>query len=100
MLICGGNDKKLSVEPLKKAILKYCKAVVLIPGTGTDNLLNSKIKTETVITKNLKEAVAHSLSLARRGDTVLFSPAFSSFSQWNNEYERNDEFVKIIKKLK
>lgn len=100
VLICGGNDKKLSVEPLKKAILKYCKAVVLIPGTGTDNLLNSKIKTETVITKNLKEAVAHSLSLARRGDTVLFSPAFSSFSQWNNEYERNDEFVKIIKKLK
>ena len=33
-------------------------------------------------------------------DRVLFSPAFASFGMFNNEYERNDLFMKIIKKLK
>jgi UDP-N-acetylmuramoylalanine--D-glutamate ligase len=37
---------------------------------------------------------------AKKGDIVLFSPAFASFGMFQNEYERNDQFVKIIKSLK
>lgn len=101
VLICGGNDKKLDVDPLVKAINKYCKKVVTIPGTGTDKLVSSsKFLVTSSHTKNLKEAFGVAVKSTKKGDIILFSPAFSSFSQYNNEYERNDEFIKLVKKLK
>ena len=39
------------------------------------------------------------LGLASRGDTILFSPAFASFGMFENEYDRGDQFIKIVKKL-
>lgn len=101
ILICGGSDKGLPLDDFVKSINKYCKVVVLTPGTGTEKLIKNyefKIKNETA--KNLKEAVEKSLSFTKRGDIILFSPAFASFGMYNNEYERNDEFMRIIKKLK
>ena len=101
VLICGGADKGLNLDNFVKAINKYCKAVVMIPGTGTERLINNyelKIKNETG--RDLKDIVKTALGLASRGDIILFSPAFASFGMFNNEYERNDLFMKIIKKLK
>ncbi len=95
ILICGGNDKNLKLGELEKTINAYCRKVVCIPGTGTD-----KLKIESKKVKNLKEAVKIAIALAKRGDTLLFSPAFSSFSQYNNEYERGDQFMKIVRNLK
>lgn len=100
VLICGGNDKNIPVTDFVKAINKYCKFVVTIPGTGTDKLLSQKLKVESIKTENLKQAFATATSSVKKGDIILFSPAFSSFSQYNNEYERNDEFVKLVKKFK
>ncbi len=100
ILICGGNDKNLDLKEFVKVINKYCKSVVLIPGTGTEKLTSYKLKVESYKVKTLKEAVTKAIGQAKKGDIILFSPAFSSFSQWNNEYERNDEFMKIVKVLK
>jgi UDP-N-acetylmuramoylalanine--D-glutamate ligase len=107
ILICGGSDKGLQLDNFVKAINKYCKALVLIPGSGTDKLItNYKLLITYEVTKNLKDAVRSALGKASRGlpaqagDTILFSPAFASFGMFNNEYERNDLFVKIIKSLK
>jgi len=100
VLICGGSDKKLPLDNFVKVVNKYCKAVVLIPGTGTEKLASFKLKVESYKVESLNEAIKKSLSLASRGDTILFSPAFASFGMFNNEYERNDLFMKIIKKLK
>lgn len=101
ILICGGNDKNIPVTDFVKAINKYCKLVVTIPGTGTEKLVSSsKVLVESVNTKNLKDAFKLATASAKKGDIILFSPAFSSFSQYNNEYERNDEFVKLVKKFK
>ena len=101
ILICGGADKKLPLDNFVKVINKYCKAAVFIPGTGTSKLLkNYKIKIPNKIGENLKEAVKNAQGFALRGDIVLFSPAFASFGMFNNEYERNDLFMKIIKGLK
>jgi UDP-N-acetylmuramoylalanine--D-glutamate ligase len=94
ILIAGGADKGLDIAPLKKAINKYCKNVVLLSGTGTDKL------TTGLKVKDLKDAVAKSLTQAKKGDIVLFSPAFASFGMFTNEYDRNDQFMKIVKKLK
>ncbi len=100
ILICGGNDKGLDLKIFTKVIDKYCKLVVTIPGTGTDRLFDIKFKSHIMGTKNLKEAVKVARGEAKSGDILLFSPAFSSFSQYNNEYERGDEFIKIIKTWK
>ncbi|MEK7459624.1 MAG: UDP-N-acetylmuramoyl-L-alanine--D-glutamate ligase [Patescibacteria group bacterium] len=100
ILICGGSDKKLPLDNLVKIVNKYCKAVIMIPGTGTDKLIkNYEFQITNKKTENLKEAVEKSLGLASVGDIILFSPAFASFGMFQNEYERNDLFISIIKKL-
>jgi len=100
VLICGGSDKGLSLDNLVKVINKYCKAVIFIPGTGTDRLLSSKQKVASSKVNTLKDAIQKGLESTNKGDIILFSPAFASFGMFNNEYERNDLFVKIVKKLK
>lgn len=97
VLICGGNDKGLELKTFSKVLDKYCKLVVTIPGTGTERLFDTKFKSHIMGTKNLKEAIKVAIGEARSGDILLFSPAFSSFSQYKNEYERGDEFIKLIK---
>jgi len=101
ILISGGADKKLPLGDFIKTVNKNCKVMITIPGTGTDRLLKDyKINVEKKVCKDLKDAVKTALGLASHGDIILFSPAFASFGVYNNEYERNDEFVKIIKGLK
>lgn len=98
VLICGGADKKLPLDNFIEAVNEQCKVVVTIPGTGTDRLNNLKVEVKN--TSNLKEAVIEAIKQSKKGDIILFSPAFASFGTFNNEYERNDLFMKIIKGLK
>lgn len=101
VLICGGASKHLPLDDFVKTVNKYCKAVVMIPGTGTDDLINNyELKVKNKLGKDLKEIVKIAIAQAKRGDIILFSPAFASFGMFNNEYERNDLFIKIIKGLK
>jgi len=108
ILILGGADKTLDMSELVCEIPKYCKKVILLAGTGTDKLgiLNNeygmwnKTNIQKILVSNLKEAVKHALDQAKRGDTVLFSPAFASFGMFKNEFDRGEQFTKIIKKLK
>ncbi len=53
-----------------------------------------------MIALNLKDAIKNAQKGTKKGDTILFSPAFASFGMFTNEYDRNDQFMKIIKKLK
>ncbi|KKP60398.1 MAG: UDP-N-acetylmuramoylalanine-D-glutamate ligase [Candidatus Nomurabacteria bacterium GW2011_GWF2_35_66] len=101
VLICGGADKGLNLDNFTKAVNKYCKAAVMIPGTGTERLItNYQLLITNEVGRDLKDIVKTVLGKASRGDIILFSPAFASFGMFNNEYERNDLFMKIIKKLK
>ncbi len=103
VLIMGGSDKNLDFKDLFKDIGKYIKALVLIPGNGTSRILPSlkKIKSVKLYEEaDLKSVVAKAYSLAKKGDIILFSPAFTSFGMFNNEYDRGDKFMEIVKKLK
>lgn len=95
-LIMGGADKKLDMSSLLIEIKKYCKNIILLPGTGSDNLNIEK----AIKVSNLKEAIKQAVTVSKKGDTILFSPAFASFGLFVNEYERNDQFLKIVKSLK
>jgi UDP-N-acetylmuramoylalanine--D-glutamate ligase len=122
ILICGGSDKGLDMSKLMEEIPKYCKAVFLLPGTGTEKLLvtyNAKLVTtekDSLVTlhatrytlhnvplyemKTLKHCIEQAVSITTRGDIVLFSPAFASFGMFKNEYDRGGQFNKIVKSLK
>jgi UDP-N-acetylmuramoylalanine--D-glutamate ligase len=96
ILIMGGTSKNLELVTLTELIKATCKKVVLLPGTGSDQL-----KLEgTVKVSSLDESVKQALAEVKKGDVILFSPTFTSFGMFNNEYERNDQFVKLIKALK
>lgn len=94
ILIMGGADKGLDLEGLVSDLSAYAKEVVMIPGTGTDRMRERMVGAEYVDT--LREALAAALAKAENGDVVLFSPAFASFGQFSNEYERNDMFVEQV----
>jgi len=101
ILICGGADKGLDLKSFVNAVNKYCKGIVLLSGTGTEKLVaSSKFLVSSVNAKDLKDAVVQAMKFAKKGDIILFSPAFASFGMFTNEYDRNDQFIKIINKLK
>lgn len=95
ILVMGGADKGLDTKELLSEIPTRTKKVFLLPGTGSE-----KINLDCVKVKSLKEAVDEALKSAISGDTILFSPAFASFGQFKNEYEKNDQFMEIVKNLK
>ena len=99
ILIAGGADKNIDLNGLVEAIASYCQTVILIPGNGTDKLVAALADKNiaTVLVNNLPEAVGQAVALAKTGNIILFSPAFASFAQYKNEYERNDEFLDLIK---
>ena len=97
ILIVGGADKGLGISALEKSIKEKTKAVIYLSGTGTDRL---KLPKEYEYEK-LSDCVDKAFEIASEGDIILFSPAFASFSKYfNNEYEKNDEFVKSVGKYK
>ncbi len=101
ILICGGADKGLNLDNFVKVVNENCKSVVMIPGTGTERLItNYQLQITNEVGRDLKDIVKSALAQAKKGDIILFSPAFASFGMFNNEYERNDLFIKIIKGLK
>lgn len=100
VLIAGGAYKDVDPSPLVPVIEEYVKSVVLIPGTGTDKLIQltgTNIPVNWNICASLKEAVEAGLGKASPGDVLLFSPGFASFGMFKNEYDRNDQFMSLIK---
>jgi UDP-N-acetylmuramoylalanine--D-glutamate ligase len=101
VLIAGGAYKDVDPSPLVEAIELHCKAVILIPGTGTKklrNLLQVRDGIPYFEVGSLEEAVEKGWAVGVLGDVLLFSPAFASFGMFKNEYERNDEFMTLVRK--
>ncbi len=100
VLISGGTTKHIPLGNLPKLISKYAGEVVMLPGTGTNELTSVLQQGTYTNSKTLKDAVKQALTRATKGSIVLFSPGFTSFGMFKNEYDRGDQFEKIIKELK
>ena len=108
VLVAGGNTKHLPLENWPETILRHCRDVILLKGTGTDELLQALSEQATKqgianpvrgVFDNLTAAVDAAVALARPGDVVLFSPGFTSFGMFLNEFDRGDQFVSYVRKL-
>lgn len=105
ILICGGTDKVLGRhEILADEMSKSCKSAILLKETGTEKLKelikNYKLKIKIKEKETLKECVEEAMKIGEKGDIILFSPAFASFGKWfKNEYDRGEQFVKIVESL-
>ncbi len=107
ILIAGGAYKEVDPSVLVAPIATHCKQVVLLPGTGTEKLIealhtipiNGNSVEGATGREVLLNAVEAGLAAGVAGDVLLFSPGFASFGMFVNEYERNDQFVEIISGL-
>jgi UDP-N-acetylmuramoylalanine--D-glutamate ligase len=98
--IAGGIDKGNDYSELFQVVKQKVKAVVCL---GKDNkkiieAFTDKVPT-IVETMSMEEAVRSSYYLARKGDTVLLSPACASFDLFNNYEDRGRQFKAAVRNL-
>lgn len=97
VLIMGGADKGLDFSALFERVASYTKHVALLAGTGTDRM--QEAFPDATIHETIPSALTEALSHTVAGDILLFSPACASFGMFQNEYDRNDQFVAAVKAL-
>jgi UDP-N-acetylmuramoylalanine--D-glutamate ligase len=108
VLVAGGNTKHLPLAGWPAAIVARCRDLILLKGSGTDELLpalDEEAHKQGVPNPlrgtfdALPAAMDAAVTLTRPGDTLLFSPGFTSFGMFLNEFDRGDKFVEYVESL-
>jgi UDP-N-acetylmuramoylalanine--D-glutamate ligase len=100
VLILGGVDKGNDYNELRDMVQKKVKAIVCL---GKDNArihqaFADDVKT-IVDTASAVDAVKAAYELAKKGDTVLLSPACASFDLFKSYEDRGEQFKKAVMEL-
>jgi UDP-N-acetylmuramoylalanine--D-glutamate ligase len=99
VLIMGGRDKGGSYESLKPQV-RRCVKKLIVMGEAAEKITSALKDTVAVEwAKTMREAVAMAADAAESGDTVLLSPACSSFDMYTSYAHRGDDFVNAIAQL-
>ena len=101
ILIAGGQNKDMPFEGLAEEIVKTCKHVVLFEGDASE-LLKKHIGDRvpmSVDMGSMEQAVQTAKAQAATGDIVLLSPGAASFNQFENEFDRGEQFREEVRKL-
>lgn len=100
VLILGGVDKGNDYQMLKSLVKSKVSAIVCI-GEDTKRIHDTfNEDTDLIINAtSIKNAVESAYHLAKKGDTVLLSPACASFDWFKNYEDRGDQFKKAVKEL-
>ena len=103
ILVAGGKDKGLSFAALGEEICRRCKKVFL--SGPTSEAIAAAIRASALCTPgepqvkifaDFSEMVKAACDAAEEGDTVLFSPASTSFDRFKNFEQRGLYFKKIV----
>jgi UDP-N-acetylmuramoylalanine--D-glutamate ligase len=99
ILIAGGLDKGGDYAPLRRPLSEKVKLAILNGAARTKmrDALDGATTIDLVAT--LKEAVEHAAQAALAGDTVLLSPACSSFDQFKDYAERGNVYKELVRAL-
>jgi UDP-N-acetylmuramoylalanine--D-glutamate ligase len=96
VLIAGGRGKGAPYEPLVALAKGKIRAVLTIGEDAPAVQRAFEGVVPVVGCRELQVAVERARTLARRGDTVLLSPACSSYDQFKNFEERGDRFKMLV----
>ena len=100
VLIMGGVDKGNDYDMLRDLVKDKVKAIVCL---GKNNKrIHKAFENDVEIIVNTfsaNEAVQVAYHLAKKGDTVLLSPACASFDLFQNYEDRGNQFKKAVKEL-
>ena len=96
VLLMGGRGKrenyeKLFVNPSFRDLIVYGEMGDEIVATASDNNFYAVHRF-----KRFEDAVNFSIKLTKKGETLLFSPAGSSFDQFSSYKERGEKFNQIV----
>ncbi len=106
VMICGGFDRGLSMQPIADGIVQKNNLVVhavLMGQTGqkiAQELQNLGFKDYTVSdAKSLQEIVELARSKAKANQSIVLSPGCASFDMFKNFEFRGNEYKKIVNEL-
>lgn len=100
VLLLGGVDKGNDYEQLRDLVKQKVKAIVCI-GKDTAKIHETfEDDVEMIVnTASMTDAVQIASHIAKKGDTVLLSPACASFDWFKNFEERGDKFKDAVMSL-
>lgn len=104
IMIAGGKDKGIPYDEIGPALRDKVKTLILI-GKTADKIEEALKKAggenvPVIRCESYEEVVETARSIAKEGDTVLLSPASTSFDMFNNFEERGNLFKKLVGELK
>ncbi|HNV97420.1 MAG TPA: UDP-N-acetylmuramoyl-L-alanine--D-glutamate ligase [bacterium] len=103
LLICGGATKNLPLDDFAKNILKKAKKVALLKGEDSLKLkefLDQENKNLVLgIYNDFEKAIYDLYKIAIEKDIILLSPGCASFGLFINEFDRGNQFNKIVNKI-
>ena len=101
VLIAGGEGKGQDFSPLKSAVRRSARGVVLI---GRDaHLIETALQdcnVSVIDGTDMVDAVSKATKLAQPGDAVLLSPACASFDMFRDYKHRAEAFIGAVHDLK
>jgi UDP-N-acetylmuramoylalanine--D-glutamate ligase len=98
--IVGGIDKGNDYSELFPVVKKKVKAIVCMGKDNKKIVEAFRDLVPTIVeTASMEEAVRSSYYLAKKGDTVLLSPACASFDLFKNYEDRGRQFKMAVRNL-
>jgi UDP-N-acetylmuramoylalanine--D-glutamate ligase len=103
VVIAGGYDKKLPMQPLADELARSAERVVLLDGSATP--LVQRLLAERGYDAvdgpfdAMDAAVQHAMQVAPPGGVVLLSPGTASFGMFRDEFHRGDAFRAAVRAL-
>ena len=105
-VICGGQDKHVPFDPLAEGLCRHASRII-ITGEARDQILTAlrdcpdfdPAKIPVTVIPDYREAMKTACETARDGDTILLSPACTSFDAFRNFEERGEVFRAMVESL-
>jgi UDP-N-acetylmuramoylalanine--D-glutamate ligase len=98
VVILGGRGKGVPFTPIKEPLSKIGRAAVIFGECGEEIISSLPDGLPYRKVANMEAAVRVGAELAHYGDTVILSPAATSFDNYKNFEERGEQFNFLINK--
>ena len=106
VVICGGQDKHVPFDPLAEGLCRSASRVILT-GEARGQILDAlercpayhPARLPVEVIPDYREAMQYACETAEDGDTVLLSPACTSFDAFRNFAERGEVFRAVVDAL-